>query len=107
MEAMQSALKERISTTTLCTVLVAVSTALSVYIGQPWRWFSWHPLLMMLAFVGTACAGIVAKRKGGRKNTIDHAWLMSASAALSLGGWYVIYQQKIMLGKPHNTSYHS
>ena len=80
---------------------------LAYYIGTPWRWFSWHPLMMMLAFIAAAGSGILTKHKGGRENTITHGGCMIIALVLSLGGWYVIYQQKIMLGKPHNTSWHA
>ena len=66
--------------------------ALAAYIGSPWRWFSWHPLLMMLAFVAAAGSGILTKHKGGRENTIMHGYCMIFALLLSLGGWYVIYQ---------------
>jgi len=89
-------------------VLTAVSVGLAVYVGLPWRWFSYHPLLMLLAHLALASAGIAAKReRKGRVNTMMHARAMLLATALSLGGWYVIYRQKQMLGKPHNTSYHS
>lgn len=65
---------------------------LAAYIGSPWRWFSWHPLLMMLAFVAAAGSGILTKQKGGRENTIMHGYCMIFALLLSLGGWYVIYQ---------------
>ena len=92
--------------TSLC-ALVPVVAILSAYIGWPLRWFSLHPLLMTLGFVAAAAAGILAKRAGGRVNTITHAFSMSAALALALGGWYVIREQKNMLGKPHNTSWHA
>ena len=80
---------------------------LAYYVGRPWRWFSWHPMLMSLAFVAAAGSGILVKRKGGRVNTITHGGMMVGALALALGGWYIIYEQKKMLGKPHNTSWHS
>jgi hypothetical protein len=33
--------------------------------------------------------------------------MMLVAMSLALGGWYVIYEQKKFLGKPHNTSWHS
>jgi len=62
---------------------------------------------MSLAFVVAAGSGIVVKRRGGRANTILHGNTMIASFALAMGGWYIIYEQKNMLGKPHNTTWHS
>jgi hypothetical protein len=81
--------------------------ALAYHVGQPLRWFSWHPFLMLLGFVVAGGSGILAKRKGGRYNTLVHGYAMSASFVLSLLGWYVIHEQKKMLGKPHLTSWHS
>lgn len=95
------------ATPALLAVLVGLAVAQAWFIGRPLRWFSLHPALMLLAFLAAASAGIAAKRKGGRQNTLDHAWLMCGAALLSLGGWYVIYEQKEMHGKPHNTSWHA
>mmetsp|Transcript_26597 Transcript_26597/g.88641 ORF Transcript_26597/g.88641 Transcript_26597/m.88641 type:complete len:218 (+) Transcript_26597:86-739(+) len=91
----------------LACLLAVPCAALSHYIGRPWRWFSLHPLLMSLAFVAAAGSGITVKRMGGRTNTLMHGYAMLSAFALALAGWYVIYQQKVMLGKPHNTSWHS
>ena len=87
--------------------LSAPVIGLSYYIGRPWRWFSWHPLLMGLAFVAAASSGILIKRKGGRVNTIIHGATMTTAFVLALCGWYVIREQKKMLGKPHHTTWHS
>lgn len=62
---------------------------------------------MSLGFVAAAATGILTKQKGGRENTIVHGFSMILAFLLSLAGWYVIYEQKIMLGKPHNTSWHA
>ena len=91
----------------LCAALTVPCLMVTYYIGRPWRWFSLHPLLMTLAFVAAAGSGILVKRRGGRANTLAHGYAMVTAFAMALGGWYVIYQQKIMLGKPHNTSWHS
>ena len=61
----------------------------------------------LLGFVAAASSGILQKRKGGRINTLKHAYSMVTAFAFALGGWYVIYQQKKMLSKPHNTSWHA
>ena len=92
---------------TLSLILAAPCFVFAFYIGRPWRWFSWHPLLMSLAFVAAAGSGIMVKRRGGRVNTITHGYFMIGAFVLAMGGWYVIYEQKKMLGKPHNTSWHS
>ena len=86
------------NTPTLLATLLALALAEAWFIGRPLRWFSLHPALMLLAFHAAAAAGIAAKRKGGRENTIDHAWLMSGATLLALAGWYVIYEQKEMHG---------
>lgn len=89
----------------LCATFTAIG--LAVYCGLPWRWFSYHPLLMMVAWLSIAFTSIAVKRKGGRVNTIVHGYTMALGAVLTLMGYYVIYEQKIMLGKPHLTTYHS
>ena len=86
-------------------VLAVPCVGLTYYIGRPWRWFSWHPLLMTLAFIAAAGSGILVKRKGGRVNTILHGSAMVFAFVLAMLGWYVIREQKKMLGKPHNTSW--
>ena len=87
--------------------LTILALGFSLFIARPFRWFSLHPLLMLLAFLAAGSAGIEAKRRGGRVNTLLHGYTMCGALVLALGGWYVIYQQKIMLGKPHNTSWHA
>eukprot|EP00310_Coccolithus_braarudii_P016899 CAMPEP_0183360060 /NCGR_PEP_ID=MMETSP0164_2-20130417/54154_1 /TAXON_ID=221442 /ORGANISM="Coccolithus pelagicus ssp braarudi, Strain PLY182g" /LENGTH=168 /DNA_ID=CAMNT_0025534321 /DNA_START=19 /DNA_END=522 /DNA_ORIENTATION=- len=87
--------------------LLCVSLTAAWYIGRPLRWFSLHPLGMLLAYATVACAGIQYKKAGGRLNTVAHARLMMGATLAGLGGWYVVYEQKRMLGKPHNTSWHS
>ena len=54
------------SRTVVYSALLAIGLAFSVYIARPFRWFSLHPLLMLLAFLAAASAGIEAKRRGGR-----------------------------------------
>ena len=70
---------------------------LSYYVGRPWRWFSWHPLLEMIAFIAAGSSGILVKRKGGRQNTISHGYAMVAALLLAMTGWYIIYEQKKMV----------
>mmetsp|Transcript_22427 Transcript_22427/g.48970 ORF Transcript_22427/g.48970 Transcript_22427/m.48970 type:complete len:184 (+) Transcript_22427:397-948(+) len=88
-------------------LLVIAVLSFGLYVGMPLRWFSLHPICMLLAFGALAAGGIRFKREGGRQNTISHAWLMASSTAIALAGWYVIYEQKRMLEKPHNTSWHA
>ena len=104
---MPSETSARLTTTGLGLVLTLPALLLAAHIGQPWRWFSLHPLLMLLAFVAAAGTGILTKIKGGRVNTLTHGYLMCSAFVLSLGGWYVIHIQKNMLGKPHLTTWHA
>ena len=60
--------------------------------------------MMLLGFVAAGGSGILAKRKGGRYNTLVHAYMMGMSFVLSLLGWYVIHEQKNMLGTPSSSS---
>ena len=60
-------------------------------------------LLDDCALVGSDAA--LVKKKGGYTNTKTHGNLMSAAVLLALGGWYVIYSRKEMLGKPHVQSW--
>ena len=92
----------------LCATLGA-SAALGVYAALPLRLpFSAHPILMMLAFATVSSAAIAAKQqRAGRRNTLTHAYAMVIAASLAIGGWYSIWRQKELLGKPHNTSWHS
>ena len=87
--------------------LLVPCLVLTVYIGRPWRWFTLHPLLMTLAFVVAAGSGIAIKKRGGRINTITHGFCMIVAFVLAMAGWYVIHEQKKMLGKPHWTTWHS
>jgi hypothetical protein len=84
-----------------------LASGLTLRVALPLRWFSWHPFLMLLGFISFACAGIAAKTKGGRTNTLNHGYLMCFATACCLGGWYVIHEQKNMLGKPHITTWHA
>ena len=92
----------------LCATLGA-SAALGVYAALPLRLpFSAHPILMMLAFATVSSVAIAAKQqRAGRRNTLTHAYAMVIAASLAIGGWYSIWRQKELLGKPHNTSWHS
>jgi hypothetical protein len=95
------------SNQTILLNLTLLSLGLGFYIGAPFRWFSWHPLFMTLAWVALALAAIVAKRQGGRANTLFHAYCMAGAALLTLSGYYVIHTHKNAMGKPHLTTYHS
>jgi len=75
--------------------------------GAGWRFFSWHPFLMTLGFVGMMGSAIVTKKLGGYTNTKVHGMLASLGVVMTLGGLYVIFANKVRMGKPHLTSYHS
>lgn len=47
-------------------VLTAVSVGLAVYVGLPWRWFSYHPLLMLLAHLALASVRLRPATRGDR-----------------------------------------
>ena len=69
--------------------------------------FSYHPLLMMVGFVGLMGSAHLTKKLGGYANTKIHAGLATAGLAIAFGGLYAIYLQKEALGKDHVTSYHA
>jgi hypothetical protein len=50
---------------------------------------------------------ILFKKVGGYQNTKLHGYLYSASMAIAIFGWYVIYTNKEMKGKPHITTLHA
>jgi len=69
--------------------------------------FWWHPFFMgtgWLLFVGSA---VPIKKRGGRTNTLIHASLMFGGILCVCGGFYAIYQNKIIVKHPHFTSLHS
>jgi len=69
--------------------------------------FSWHPILMTTAWIGVALTSVAVKRRGGRTNTLIHAYSMLAVTLLTLGGYYAIHTHKNNIGKPHLQTYHS
>mmetsp|Transcript_32203 Transcript_32203/g.85911 ORF Transcript_32203/g.85911 Transcript_32203/m.85911 type:complete len:146 (+) Transcript_32203:341-778(+) len=62
---------------------------------------------MLVAYVAMAGNATLIKKIGGPVNTRIHGYLMSSAAAIALFGWYVIYTNKDMYGKPHNTTVHA
>mmetsp|Transcript_17039 Transcript_17039/g.39031 ORF Transcript_17039/g.39031 Transcript_17039/m.39031 type:complete len:205 (+) Transcript_17039:115-729(+) len=74
--------------------------------GAGWRYFSWHPFLMMIGMVGLMGTAALTKKKGGYSNTKLHGIMASAGLLLASGGFYVIYQNKINMGKDHFTTLH-
>ena len=75
--------------------------------GAGWRFFSWHPFLMILGFVAMMGTSAVTKKLGGYKNTKTHGILASSGLIMAFGGLYVIYRNKELMGKEHITSTHA
>lgn len=75
--------------------------------GAGWRFFSWHPMLMMTGMVGMMGAAALTKKRGGYANTKLHGIMAWVAIMLAGGGMYVIYQHKESLGKDHFTSLHA
>ena len=71
----------------LPTVTVLSAVASLVATKAKWSWFMWHPIAMILGFVGCATAAVLHKRVGGYKNTKTHGYLMSAATVLGGAGW--------------------
>lgn len=88
----------------LYTVLAALYTA---YLPGKFVWFSWHPLAMVVSFIGLALNGALLKKIGGYDNTVNHGKLMNLGVVVGLFGWYVIYSNKELYGKPHLTTPHA
>ena len=57
----------------------------------------------MVGLMGTAA---LTKKKGGYSNTKLHGIMASAGLLCAAGGFYVIYQNKISMGKDHFTTLH-
>jgi hypothetical protein len=90
--------------------LIAYSLLFAGYIAtKPGKyiWFSWHPVAMLIAFVALAANAALIKKIGGYDNTKTHGSMMFAATALGCFGWYVIYSNKEMYGKPHGVTPHS
>jgi hypothetical protein len=90
--------------------LLIFSIASSVWVGSllhGWSWFSYHPTAMIIAYIAMAGNSALIKKIGGKTNTEIHGYMMTAAAALSAFGWYVIYTNKDMNGKPHNKTWHA
>lgn len=96
--------------TVLGPLMALYTIAAGYYVGTAkgnWGWFSYHPAAMLLAFVGLAGNAIVMKKVGGLVKTRWHGYIMSAAALVAAFGWYVIYSNKDMFGKPHATTWHA
>lgn len=93
-------------------VMVASTISFSILTGflvglKPngeWRWFSWHPFLMSVGFIGMMGSASMIKKLGGYTNTKLHGILASLGSMMAMGGFYVIYTNKELLGKEHFTT---
>jgi len=75
--------------------------------GAGFRFFSYHPLLMIAGFVGMMGTSAITKKLGGYKNTKTHGILASGGLMMAFGGLYVIYKHKELMGKEHITTTHA
>ncbi|KAJ8601515.1 hypothetical protein CTAYLR_006727 [Chrysophaeum taylorii] len=93
--------------------IFAWGVAAGVYASMPsgtWKWdvwFTYHPSAMMISFVALGASAALVKKRGGYENTKLHGTLMLASTLLAGIGWYAIYRNKELFGKPHLTSWHA
>ena len=74
-----------LSRTSVYIIFTVASLILSFYIMRPFRWFSLHPLLMLLAFLTAGSSAIDVKQRGGRENTLIHGYTMCMALLLALG----------------------
>lgn len=74
--------------------------------GWKWTWFHYHPMSMLVGFVGLAGNATLIKKIGGKDNTNMHGYMMAAATALAGFGFYVIYRNKVMNKRPHFTTLH-
>jgi cation transport ATPase len=95
-----------VGTFLLYTLILGYTTAIQPS-GSGWRFFSWHPFLMILGFVAMMGTSVVTKKLGGYKNTKLHGMLASGGLLMTFGGLYVIYRNKELMGKEHITSTHA
>lgn len=75
--------------------------------GAGWRFFSWHPFLMIVGFMGMMGSSAAIKKLGGYSNTKMHGILSSGGLLLAFAGLYVIYVNKERMGKDHITTTHA
>ena len=95
--------------TALPLLLVAFTLGSSAYMYKLKGpiWFTWHPISMIASFVLLAALAILIKKAGGYTNTKIHMYLMVCAVVLAGFGWYVIYSNKEMYGKPHVVTLHA
>lgn len=75
--------------------------------------FAWHPLLMVLGYLGFMTEGILAAYKfrnlDGTPRVLaiqNHGWIQLASSTCVGLGLYIIYRNKAINGKLHFSSLH-
>jgi len=78
----------------------------SAYLPGKLIWFSYHPFFMILSFIAIVSNALLIKKIGGYDNTKLHGYMMTSALFMALFALYVIYSNKILLGKPHFTSIH-
>ena len=99
--------KARSRRATFGTGLLGFAAAYGGYIGlkagkfETWPWFAWHPLAMLLGFVGVGSFAVLTKKIKGKQEAILHGYLLFLSSALASFGAYVIYSNKEMYKKQH------
>ncbi|CAL1140156.1 unnamed protein product [Cladocopium goreaui] len=82
-----------------CVAAAAVTPAWPV-------WFWYHPAAMLLGYVALMGNAVLVKKIGGLRATKIHGYLMGAGSIVTAFGWYVIYSNKEVNGKPHLTTWH-
>jgi hypothetical protein len=87
------------------TIVVGLTVAMQPT-GAGWRFFSWHPFLMVSGFIGMMGSAAITKKLGGYANTKLHGMMASGGLLMAFGGLYVIYRNKEILGKEHITTTH-
>jgi len=69
--------------------------------------FTGHPFSMAIGAIALPSVAALTKKVGGLQNTKLHGYMMWASSAAMLLGFYFIYTNKDLHKKQHFTSYHS
>ena len=85
--------------------IIFVITLVLCYSFYSPAWFSYHPIFMILGYLGFMSNAIFFERWGA--NHWTHMNLQLISVACSDFAYYVIYTNKNMANKNHNTSWHS
>ena len=86
-------------------IIVLIAFVVSAFTYKP-VWFWLHIFSMILAFIVLAPLGLLIKKIGGKENTKRHGYLLGGSMLFACFGLYVIYTNKITLGKEHFKTTH-